>query len=327
MLQILQSPMGAALIPQMNARENAIMDRSAADLQAVITRTASEADQNRRANEMQPYDIAQKKVTTAGVGLDNSHKQNVLDEYGLRGGAQGAATRADKDRADEQKKRDFEIYKKGLDTFRDAGSIVGMAPVGSKRQTAIDLFKRAQMPDSVISAIQNMPEERIDAEIQATIKRMNEAAPKFSIADLREQGQDRRTAATISGRLDVERIKQEGAYAVAQLRARATQMRAQAGTDPKAMNTAQRFADLSIRLESALRDGNMEEANFLLGLSRDLALTSKAKPEKPPAGPKTTTIRNRDGKVIMTETVEQGNGGSTPQTGTNNDGWGTPRMR
>lgn len=326
MLQILQSPMGAALIPQMNARENAIMDRSAADLQAVITRTASEADQNRRANEMQPYDIAQKKVTTAGVRLDNSHKQNVLDEYSLRGGAQGAATRTNDDRADEQKKRDFDIYKKGLDTFRDAGSIVGMAPVGSKRQAAIDLFKRAQMPDSVIAAIQNMPEERIDAEIQATIKRMNEAAPRFSIADLKEDNANARTAATINGRLDAERIKQQTAMALGQIKKDIAALRARGGTK-KDPTLNQLLAKYEEEATKALLEGDVAKANFYIGRVRAAMLNYRAKPEKPPAGPKTTTIRNRDGKVIMTETVEQGNGGSTPQTGTNNDGWGTPRMR
>lgn len=326
MLQILQSPMGAALIPQMNARENAIMDRSAADLQAVITRTASEADQNRRANEMQPYDIAQKKVTTAGVGLDNSRKQNVLDEYGLSGGAQGAATRADEDRADEQKKRDFEIYKKGLDTFRDAGSIVGMAPVGSKRQTAIDLFKRAQMPDSVISAIQNMPEERIDAEIQATIKRMNEAAPRFSIADLKEDNANARTAATINGRLDAERIKQQTAMALGQMKKDIAALKSGSRGTKKDPTLNQLLAKYEEEATQALLEGDVAKANFYIARVRAAMLNYRAKPEKPPAGPKTTTIRNRDGKVIMTETVEQGTG-TQPQTGTNNDGWGTPRMR
>ncbi len=331
MLQILQSPMGAALLPQMHARENLVMDRGNADLQAVITRTANDADENRRRNEMQPHDIAAKQATTTGVGLDNTRKSNDLGVFDARGGVAGAAKRANETDEYEQKKRDFEIFDKGLKGFRDTAGLVKVAPIGQKRAVAVDTMKRSGMPDSVIQAISQLPEEQIDAELAKAVAQMNENAPKFAIQGLKEDRADGRTAATIQGRLDNTALKGQIDTQIAQLKAAAVKMRASAGSNPRAMNIAQRLADLSVRAEAAIRAGDTEEANFLLGLGRDLALAQGSKPEKPPAAPKVTTITRPgpDGKPkeILTETTTTGTPpAEPPKTGTNNKGWGPPRM-
>jgi hypothetical protein len=64
---------------------------------------------------------------------------------------------------------------------------------------------------------------------------------------------------------------------------------------------------------------------------RDLMLLYRSQGEKPPAPDKETVISRpgADGKdkVILRERTSTVRPGAQPQTGTNNDGWGTPRMK
>jgi len=319
--------MGAALIPQMHQRENMVMDTAQAGLQETLGRTANAADQNRRLNEMQPYDIAQKKATTEGDTLNNRAKNNDLGVFDARGGVAGAAKRDDKKDEYEQKKRDFEIFNNGLKGFRDTAGLVKVASIGGKRAVAVETMTRIGMPERVIAAIQNLPEEQIDAKLQEAIDQMNQNAPKFAIQGLKEEGANTRAATAVQGRLDNTALKGQIDLQIAQIKAAASAAKTGAGGAKKDPNLSVLLAGYAEKATAALLAGDADGAQFWINRSRDTMLTYRAKPEKPPAGPKTTTIRNRDGKVIMTETVEQGNGGSTPQTGTNNDGWGTPRMR
>ncbi|MFN7882470.1 MAG: hypothetical protein ACK5PF_05590, partial [bacterium] len=182
-----------------------------------------------------------------------------------------------------------------------------------------------------IKAVEGMTEEQVDAELAATVERMNQSAQKFAIQDLREDRSDGRTAATINGRLDVERIKQQTALTLGEIKKEIARINRDRPRDPKAKNVSQQLSEYHAKAADALERGDVRTANFYMNQGRDLMLLYRSQGEKPPAPDKETVISRpgADGKekVILRERTSTVRPGAQPQTGTNNDGWGTPRMK
>lgn len=173
MLQILQSPMGAALIPQMHQRENLIMDRGNADLQEVISRTGIAQDENRRAADMHPLRLQGTRLDNEGKELGNADarfKGQVRDTLGVDHAVRKEQNAATLD--------DLKIAEAGMKNFSTIAGIIDGSPdaPGARRALAIEMVGKYKLPSSMIDTLSQMPEEQIGP----TFRAMAENAAKFT---------------------------------------------------------------------------------------------------------------------------------------------------
>ena len=331
MLKILQSPMGAALIPQMHQRENMVMDTAQAGLQETLGRTANAADQNRRANEMHPLEMDSKGVSTQGQRLVNQGRQNDLTEYESRGGPAGAAVRADEE-------DDYKKLKRTFDVVGPAAEYIKRVPIGQKRNAAAEIFSRGGLPKSVLDALQNLPEEQVDAEVDALAKGVMNALPKVAMANTAADAKRDVAGINAAARRYVSDNSRDTALRVAQLKAEIERAKLAAkkaagdkkggggnGDDVKNSNLAARYYNQGVQ---ALRANKPDEAEFYFKQADTFSKLLKRKDDKPmDDSEQVTEIEDEEGNVLLRERKRKTGPGGTARTAPpakapSTSGWG-----
>lgn len=207
LLNILNSPIGGALLPTMAAREGMVMDQSRATLADTLARTGIAQDENRRANEMQPGRLQGQSLENIGKDLSNQDakfKGSVRDTLGVDHYVQEAQNKLTAD--------DLRIAEAGVKNFSTIAGVISGAPdaPGARRAMAIEMIGKYKLPTSMIDTINKMEESQIGP----AFEKMAENAARLSRQNFM---QDRK----LENNLDMQGLKNLGAADVARINAQA----------------------------------------------------------------------------------------------------------
>ncbi len=325
MLQILQSPMGAALIPTLHDRENMVMDQSRATLADTISRTGINQDENARKAQMHPLEMDAKRVGTEGQVLQNDVRRFDANVKEIRGGAAGEAFRADeKDDA-----------RKFLEGSKNIGMVAArlqipegavMAP-GQRRAMAERELRSAGLE----RMIPDLPED--ENQIGPQLKGVAEHLAKFS----RQYVTSEMQATARSGDVDDtnasrERIalrRDKVMQDIAKMKAEAAAAKAAAGGKKgkggeAAMKNSNILAIYADNATKALNDGDLKTAEFWNERAKEVAELLKHSAPKPAMDKVDTTIRVPGG--IQTTSTQVPRGGSGGAAATDTKGWSNPQV-
>lgn len=228
LLNILQSPMGAALLPTLANRESMVMDQSRATLADTVARTGIAQDENRRANEMQPGRL--KGLDLENIGRDFSNqdaqfKKQVRDRLG-----EDFAVNQEKNKATID---DLKIAEAGHKNFSTIAAMVSESPdaPGARRQIATQLIQQYRLPPAMADVVSKMKEEKIGPAFEQIARKAAEFTRQAYVADV-----------GAASRRDVAQIKSLSSAEVARIRADAqrdvarivAETKRRAGGNPKA---------------------------------------------------------------------------------------------
>ncbi len=228
LLNILQSPMGAALLPTLANRESMVMDQSRATLADTVARTGIAQDENRRANEMQPGRVKGLDLENIGRNLTNKDaqfKEQVRDRLGV-----DFAVNQEKNKATID---DLKIAEAGHKNFSTIAAMVSQAPdaPGARRQIATQLIQQYRLPPAMADVVSKMEEGQIGPAFEQMARKAAEFTRQAYVADV-----------GAASRRDVAQIKSLSSAEVARIRADAqrdvarivAETKRRAGGNPKA---------------------------------------------------------------------------------------------
>lgn len=310
LLKILESPMGAGLLPMVHSRENLMMDQNKASLQDTIARTQLAQQEEMRKQQMHPLQMERETAATRGQVLtnqDNEFKGGVRDALG-----QGHYVAAERGKVTAN---DVRIASEASRLFTNAAGTISampkMAP-GMMRAEAIRILK-ANKQDALIPTVEQMPEEMIGP----TLKQMAEATAGLSrqafVENIKQEGATARTTATNENRLIIAGDKNRTIENIARIRAEVQKSvaaaRASGGRTDKVTNAnlAARYYNEGTQLwqqaqalEQAGRGGEAEnlyaQAEQTMRRAEDFSKLLKAKT----VGPETESVEETtfgDGKM------------------------------
>lgn len=314
MLQVLQSPMGAALIPTMWDREKLVQDRSKADLASVVARTAIEQQRDQRDQQMHPLAMEARRTATEGQALANEGTQfdlGVKQRLGPEFYEQNARTKASSDELEKLSKASRNFATIAAQLQRPEGTVE--AP-GAVRQRAVDLARQYQLPH-LIPQIEQFPDE---AQIPKLFDTMARAVSTYSTqyvsAERAAEGRLRTTELTNRSREEVARIQAQARQVAAKIRQAAA---ASSGSSKRWLE------EMAFRYTAAMDKGDMVEAENILEMVKEYQ-TSRAskpvKPQSPPTAKQTDTIMLPSGGVRTTTQ----NVPIAPAPSGATTGWGEP---
>lgn len=223
MLQILNSPLGASLIPQLQQRENMVMDQSQADLASTVARTGVVQDENRRANEMQPYKLDQLKVGNEQTGLENETKRF---DQGVKN-LNGQEFYAKKDRDAESGKRIREAAESSRNLGMAASAVRELdgIPLGApgERRAQVKKILTDNGLETLHPLVDHIQDEtKIGAALMNVAKGAAEVSRQYMQEGLKVQGANERAGINAMSAERVALIRERASRYAADLRARAS---------------------------------------------------------------------------------------------------------
>ena len=339
MLQILQSPMGAALIPTMQSRENVVMDQSRATLADTISRTGINQDENARKAQMHPLDMASRQAETQGRQILNDKGTFDASVREIRGGAAGAAFRAEDD---EEFKRVQESGKQLATVAAQLQVPKGAVVAPGQLRTNAEAVLKANRLEHLIPTL---PQD--ETQIAPAMAAMAEHVAKFSRQFITQEaaiaGRAADTAVRTKSAEEVARIRIKGMAEIARIKAEAAAAKASAGKaggggDKNVMKNSTIVAIYTDNATKALQKDPPDEEEAAMWTKRAEAAAAAIKYKKPAGGPtKTVTTIGRDanGNIVETKrTVPDNDDPETPVPGKAPvdgaglvQGWGVPTIR
>lgn len=267
LLQILQAPAGAALLPMLNDRERMVMDQSNANLQDTLSRTGINQDENRRANERQPLTLAQLQAQTEGQTLQNQGtrfdqgvKTGLGQDFYVDQAKQGAA------------KSDAAILAEGAKNAPAIAAAVRAAGPAAKT-TAMEMLKRFKFPQALIDQVEQ------EQDPQQVIKNMDafaESIAKMSRQYIQQDAQlgSKERIATARNLTDVQiaNIRAKAQQDVAAFKAK---LKSSGGTKPVKESMENLYTDLRRKEMSA---GTDEEKEYYAAAAAEVAKDMQNKP-------------------------------------------------
>ena len=207
LLNIMQSPMGAALLPTLANREAMVMGQSRATLQDTLARTGIAQDENRRANEMQPGRVKGLDLENIGRDLSNQDAQfkgQVRDKLGIDFAVNEQKNKATLD--------DLKIAEAGHKNFSTIAAMVSQAPdaPGARRQIATQLIQQYKLPPAMVDVVSKMDEGQIGPSFEQMARKAAEFTRQAYVADSTNASRERVAEAR---NLSAERIAQIKAQA------------------------------------------------------------------------------------------------------------------
>lgn len=320
MLQVLQTPAGATLVPTMMEREQLVQDRSRADLGQVLQQTENLRDSNRRTNETHPLTLEGLRLGNEEKGLGNASKRfdnQVRDTLGTDFYVQ--------EKKDAALDNDFTRFERGVKQFRDLAGMASSMPPGMRQKAAAMLLQRSGMPD-LAAQVGQIPDEQIPEFLNGAVKRMNENALKYVTTDMTTTTSRQNTIDNNKTRLSLGELKAVTQSNIARMMAEAKRYaadkRAISVNGSKPMNLSQYMTYLGQRMEQAAGRGDQEEVEFLNNHGKQIMEMYRAKPESAPTDKITDIQVLPDGTVRTRESkVPAGQEKNEPA-----NGWGTPRV-
>ena len=227
LLNILQSPMGAALLPTLANRESMVMDQSRATLADTLARTGIAQDENKRANEMQPGRVKGLDLENISKNLSNQDlkfKGQVRDSLGVDFAVKQEQNKATVD--------DLKIAEAGHKNFSTIAAMVSQAPdaPGARRQIATQLIQQYRLPPAMADVVSKMEEGQIGPAFEQMARKAAEFTRQAYVADSTNASRERMADKKNLTSVQVAEIRAKAQRDVAQIMAEAKR---RAGGDSK----------------------------------------------------------------------------------------------
>lgn len=319
LLQIMQSPMGAALLPTMMNRENMVMDQSRATLQDTLARTQIAQNQDQRQAQMHPLDMESKRMGTEGQSLLNRGREFDL---GVKEGL-GQEHFQNKARQ-EMTERDQMIIERSGKQFREVAGVVKNlpeGPAGYRKAEAARLLNSVGL-GRMVPSLQHIPDEKIGETLDAMAESMASMSEKAYLQSLKNIGARDTANIRAEGGRDVARIRANASIVEANIRsavrASSDKLRAEGkGDDPRLSNVQGR---LLAELNEAVKNNDEDRIREINETLKKWA-ESNQKPGSPPTVNIVDIERTPTGIRQTTRKVPEGN----LQKNDSTEGWSAPQ--
>lgn len=288
LLNVLQSPMGAAMLPQLAQQNGLAMDQGRASLADTIARTGIAQDSNRRSNEMHPLEMDSRRVTNEGQVLRNKDNQFDLGVKETLGQDHYVKAAQNKLSAD-----DMKIAEAGMKQFSSIAGIIDQLPKdsapGMRRQVAGDLLKQYRLPPSMIDMVNKMPEEQLSETFRGMAEQAGKLSRQYLQADRAADAKETVGAGNNATSIRVAEINAKAKTDAAALIAAAK--RSASSTKPLQQSMEQLY---SMARRNEISAQSPDEKAYWAGVAAEVAADMQNKPAA--AGATAPTIVTRDGK-------------------------------
>lgn len=295
LLKVLESPMGAAMLPQLAQQQGMAMDQGRAALADTIARTGIAQDGNRRSNEMHPLEMDSRRTQTAGQELENQGRQftqGVKDKLGQDHFVKEAQLKLSAD----QQKQAQDLQKGFAGTAAIVKGLPADSPPGLRRQAAVEAAKRMQLDPAVIDSISKWPEETIGPRLYEMAEDMAKLSRQAVQENIKQDGALSREFMRGEYGLRRQEVANDGKLKAAAIAA-AARIKSAGGKDPKNFKTFEEasvyYSGLAFRLPPGPQRDDAEIAATYYANQVDT---------KPPtSGATQSTIGNVNGKPAIVQ--------------------------